>query len=311
MIKRQRSDIPCFQLMFRNKPLHSPHATLEDYQITRDQMIKCIPLHRTGPNEADKTKHEKRMQQADLLIQELKGRVTSLNKSLDEMKTKIDSTKSMSALQEIRSVMELRMKGEVFEARKPDDVDSFKSNLVSLIMEEVRKKKTEIDNAYHDLLQNTQHDETLEDHIQKRIEHFEEMRVEWTTDDVQCWMHLIEDEYFDDDEYESFLEQLVEMGIDGEKLPELNSKILLGMMGLDDEDQSVLLRNLCRVCENWTGSKRRDLCGLCMENRINSVMIPCGHQYSCYDCLVNNEIDKCPICRKQITQKMRTYMNGF
>merc|ERR1719242_865007 len=256
MIKRQRSDIPCFQLMFRNKPLHSPHATLEDYQITRDQMIKCIPLHSTGPNEADKMKHEKRMQQADLLIQELKGRVTSLNKSLDEM-------------------------------------------------------KTEIDNAYHDLLQNTQHDETLSEHIQKRIEHFEEMRVEWTTEDVQCWMHLIEDEYFDDDEYESFLKQLVEMGIDGEKLPELNSKILLGMMGLDDEDQSVLLRNLCRVCENWTGSKRRDLCGLCMENRINSVMIPCGHQYSCYDCLVNNQIDKCPICRKQITQKMRTYMNGF
>merc|ERR550532_685691 len=273
MIKRQRSDIPCFQLMFRNKPLHSPHATFEDYQITRDQMIKCIPLHSTGPNEADKMKHEKRMQQADLLIQELKGRVTSLNKSLDEMKTKIDSTKSMSALQEIRSVMELRMKGEVFEARKPDNVDSFKSNLVHCnqnFMEEVRKKKTEIDNAYHDLLQNTQHDETLKEHIQKRIEHFEEMRVEWTTEDVQCWMHLIE-----------------------------------------DEDQSVLLRNLCRVCENWTGSKRRDLCGLCMENRINSVMIPCGHQYSCYDCLVDNEIHKCPICRKQITEKMRTYMNGF
>merc|ERR1719361_912952 len=173
MIKRQRSDIPCFQLMFRNKPLHSPHATLEDYQITRDQMIKCIPLHSTGPNEADKMKHEKRMQQADLLIQELKGRVTSLNNSLNEMKTKIDSTKSMSALQEIRSVLELQMKAKVFEARKPDKVDSLKSSLVHCnqnFMEEVRKKSKEIEDAYHDLLQNTQHDETLKDHFQKKKE---------------------------------------------------------------------------------------------------------------------------------------------
>ena len=160
-------------------------------------------------------------------------------------------------------------------------------------------------------MQNSQQNESLKELIQQKIAKFEEVRTEWTVQDVMSWLLLIESGHFNGVKYNSFRDQLIKLNVNGEKLPEMNSKILLSMMGLNDKDQSLLLRNICRVSEIWTESKRRDLCGLCMEKRIDSVMIPCGHQYSCYKCLTENQITKCPICRRHISQKVKTFMNGF
>ena len=49
-----------------------------------------------------------------------------------------------------------------------------------------------------------------------------------------------------------------------------------------------------------------NLCKVCMVNRINTVMVPCGHQCICSECAktLNKE---CPICRKRVTQVVKTF----
>jgi len=277
--------------------------------MKRGQIIKCIPLW-----SGYIFQHEQKMTAANNFIQSMKNAATNLSKKLAEIKKKVDAIESLSSLQKKLPELMQEMKDEIEKSNNPEKLKELKICLNDShpnLLEKSEQKIKEIDAAYMELLQNSQQDEKLTEYFQQRVEQFEEERVKWDASDVLTWLKLIEDEYFNDEEYETFFEQLVEMEVDGEKLPELNSKILLDIMGLDLQDQSTLLRNLCRVCENWTGSKRRDICGMCVEKRINSVMVPCGHQYMCFDCLEDNEIHKCPICRTPITQKLKTFLNGF
>ena len=48
------------------------------------------------------------------------------------------------------------------------------------------------------------------------------------------------------------------------------------------------------------------LCPLCCERKINSIIIPCGHICICLQCSFN--VDKCPICRGDITMRNKAYV---
>lgn len=43
-------------------------------------------------------------------------------------------------------------------------------------------------------------------------------------------------------------------------------------------------------------------CKICMEARINSVILPCGHVVACESCLKQLPSRECPICREKITE---------
>lgn len=52
--------------------------------------------------------------------------------------------------------------------------------------------------------------------------------------------------------------------------------------------------------------REQNQCKICMDNVINIVFIPCGHISSCGDCA--KSMKKCPICRKNIERKVKTYL---
>ncbi len=49
------------------------------------------------------------------------------------------------------------------------------------------------------------------------------------------------------------------------------------------------------------------LCKICMDAKIDTVLIPCGHWVCCNVC--GSNIDKCPLCRTGITLQQRVYMD--
>lgn len=49
------------------------------------------------------------------------------------------------------------------------------------------------------------------------------------------------------------------------------------------------------------------LCKICMDAKIDTVLIPCGHWVCCSTCSRN--IEKCPLCRSNITMRQRVYMD--
>ena len=49
-------------------------------------------------------------------------------------------------------------------------------------------------------------------------------------------------------------------------------------------------------------------CKICLERKADIVFLPCGHMVSCGQCAV--AIDKCPICRKKISGRVKTIMYG-
>jgi E3 ubiquitin-protein ligase MYLIP len=49
------------------------------------------------------------------------------------------------------------------------------------------------------------------------------------------------------------------------------------------------------------------LCKICMDAKIDTVLIPCGHWVCCNNC--GSNIDKCPLCRSGITLQQRVYMD--
>ena len=40
-------------------------------------------------------------------------------------------------------------------------------------------------------------------------------------------------------------------------------------------------------------------CKVCNAARIDSVFVPCGHQFSCRECSAKIEESKCPVCKSE------------
>ena len=51
------------------------------------------------------------------------------------------------------------------------------------------------------------------------------------------------------------------------------------------------------------------LCTICMEDEACFVFIPCGHEITCEKCAMNERLENCPVCRKPIGKRIKTYMS--
>jgi len=56
--------------------------------------------------------------------------------------------------------------------------------------------------------------------------------------------------------------------------------------------------------------KPEEICNICMERKINTVIVDCGHRIFCISCSRQYKDDAsptCPICRKEITHIIKIY----
>ena len=67
----------------------------------------------------------------------------------------------------------------------------------------------------------------------------------------------------------------------------------------DDEQLSELQESILAEI------KKRETCVVCLDKKINTTFIPCGHRKVCMTCA--EKLDNCPICREKITQKIKTF----
>ena len=100
-----------------------------------------------------------------------------------------------------------------------------------------------------------------------------------------------------------------------EKLNIQNQNLQLQIQTLQDQNLNfenkntnleVQAKNLEAQAKNLEDAH---MCKICMENEICFVFIPCGHLITCENCAVNRDLKNCPICRKQITKRVKTYLS--
>lgn len=57
-----------------------------------------------------------------------------------------------------------------------------------------------------------------------------------------------------------------------------------------------------------TYSTSGQMCSVCMESKIDSVMIPCGHACSCMACAEEVMGNGCPVCRTETVRAVKLYI---
>ena len=53
--------------------------------------------------------------------------------------------------------------------------------------------------------------------------------------------------------------------------------------------------------------KESQFCKICVNNEMNTALLPCGHLVTCNECA--SILKDCPMCRKNINDKIRIYMS--
>eukprot|EP00005_Dracoamoeba_jomungandri_P009465 CAMPEP_0174263518 /NCGR_PEP_ID=MMETSP0439-20130205/19021_1 /TAXON_ID=0 /ORGANISM="Stereomyxa ramosa, Strain Chinc5" /LENGTH=707 /DNA_ID=CAMNT_0015348907 /DNA_START=33 /DNA_END=2156 /DNA_ORIENTATION=- len=69
--------------------------------------------------------------------------------------------------------------------------------------------------------------------------------------------------------------------------------------------QQRLLQKLEEMQREKEMLESQKICVVCADKQIRIVLIPCGHRCLCVDC--SKALDKCPMCRVEITQRIDTY----
>ncbi|KAL1500774.1 hypothetical protein ABEB36_006219 [Hypothenemus hampei] len=65
----------------------------------------------------------------------------------------------------------------------------------------------------------------------------------------------------------------------------------------------------CKDSEKLNRILEAMTCKICMDNRLDCVFLPCAHVVSCTTCA--SRIDRCPLCRGEITQIQKLYMPSW
>jgi hypothetical protein len=93
-----------------------------------------------------------------------------------------------------------------------------------------------------------------------------------------------------------------------EELIILTELINVEIFNIKQENQKLIHENKKLINSTITDDSTitDNLCVICYENRINHVVIPCGHVFSCEKCIV--KINKCSICRIPILNKHKIFI---
>ena len=66
-------------------------------------------------------------------------------------------------------------------------------------------------------------------------------------------------------------------------------------------------QNIGELRQKLDNIQQAFLCKICMDGKIDTVLIPCGHWVCCSTC--GSNINKCPLCRTGITLQQKVYMD--
>jgi len=70
-----------------------------------------------------------------------------------------------------------------------------------------------------------------------------------------------------------------------------------------------IISKLEKCTNSDTPSSDNDECQICMENKKNVAIVPCGHMTCCVDCSINTFKDKleCPMCRGEVSDVLTVF----
>lgn len=70
----------------------------------------------------------------------------------------------------------------------------------------------------------------------------------------------------------------------------------------------ITLRDTLLITKNFTNVENTPLCGICVEEGVSHVLVPCGHTF-CQNCIRKHTSNICFICRTSIKDKVRMYFS--
>ena len=83
-------------------------------------------------------------------------------------------------------------------------------------------------------------------------------------------------------------------------LEELEAEVKEGLARIHKQKEKVLR-------EQADTERDQRLCVICQEKEKSTLLLPCRHLCLCKDCSRRSELDKCPLCRKGIDQKIDVF----
>lgn len=105
-----------------------------------------------------------------------------------------------------------------------------------------------------------------------------------------------------------FIDKYIEVLDILKKSKEVNDKsiLLLSKLKRENEHHKTMIELLST--EGYVKNMQHiNICSICFTNKINTIILPCGHVSCCDYCLDKLEDHKCPICRVEI----RTFRKLF
>ena len=84
-----------------------------------------------------------------------------------------------------------------------------------------------------------------------------------------------------------------------------NGKLDLDLRNFNNDGGDGLIASSEESLNNENIEEQEDICAVCYDNRIDTVLLPCKHQHLCYDC--STKVEDCPTCRSKISERIQVY----
>jgi hypothetical protein len=69
---------------------------------------------------------------------------------------------------------------------------------------------------------------------------------------------------------------------------------------------SLLSNQVLELKQKYENEVMKNICKICFEKEINTVILDCCHKFNCYDCSFKCE-NRCPLCKGDIKEILKTY----
>ena len=69
---------------------------------------------------------------------------------------------------------------------------------------------------------------------------------------------------------------------------------------------SLLSNQVLELKQKYENEVMKNICKICFEKEINTVIIDCCHRFVCYDCSFKCE-NRCPLCKRNVKEILKTY----
>jgi len=255
---------------------------------------------------------------------EIRDAVESLSQLISKAITSVNQEEGLRVHRIDRKIAEIECEIKVKEAMLSDletekatvrsNSDQHRGDLAAVRTEHVERAKARLSALCNVDMASIV--DALRDSKEERFKELERVSSEWDTENLEVWIRSINRRHFDRSEFDSFFESLRSECVDGGNLQELASGVCCGLLGLSGhDDQQLLIREvngLLRLNMDNDFIVRGNRCCACLAKCIECVLCPCGHQPYCFQCAntARDHDNRCPICRTQITQVMRTWISG-